>query len=240
MQGLWICYDKQEVIRMTEEMRKQRLAEATAALDAVQAAMYAVLKPLGFRRHGRVFHRFVEEDVSQVIELQRGQAYLEETHLFWVSVGVRVPECVQRTFSPQESAKKYYHEWQCNLRWTVGEKSKKHNGSYNLRKPVGPIIEDVLMRLNASILPVFDALSSRDTILARRMDYPQLWPQRHLLDSALIVGRRGDLQRAAELLLAHWRETEGADCPDGRPEAVADPLACLPLLAAHFNISLHE
>ena len=212
-----------EVKRMTEEMHKQRLAEATKALDEVQQAMYEVLKPLGFRKHGRVFHRFVDGDVSQVVELQRGQAYREETHLFWVSVGVRVPECQLRTFAPVADGKRFYHEWQCNLRWTVGERSKKQNGSYNLRKPVEPIIADILARLTSAVLPMY---------------YPQLWPMHHLLDSALIAGRRGDIARATELLLAHGCEAEGADFAARYPDAKAEPEACLTALAARFNISL--
>jgi len=173
-----------------------------------------------------------------VVELQRGQAYREETHLFWVSVGIRVPECQLRSFAPEEDGKKFYHEWQCNLRWTVGEKSKKQNGSYNLRKPVEPMIEDILGRLTTSVLPMFDTLSSRDAILDRRMDYPQLWPRQHMLDSAMITGRRGDVARAIELLLAHGCEVEGADFIDRYPDAKTEPEACLTALAARFNISL--
>jgi len=110
---------------MTEELRKQRLAEATKALDEVQAAMQELLRSYGFRKHGRLFHRFVEGDISQVVELQRGQAYREETHLFWVNAGIRVPECALRTFVPGENTKKYYHEYECSHRWTIGEQSKK-------------------------------------------------------------------------------------------------------------------
>lgn len=223
---------------MTEEMKKQRLAEATKALDTIQSAMYEVLKPCGFRKHGRVFHRFVEGDISQVIELQRGQAYREETHLFWVNVGIRVPECQLCSFQPEANAKKYYHEYECNLRWTVGEKSKKQTGTYNLRKPVEPIIADILARLNASVLPMLNALISRDAILERRMAYPQLWPQEHLLDSALIAGRRGDLARATELLLAHGCAVESADFISRYPDAQKEPEACLMALAARFSISL--
>lgn len=223
---------------MTEEMRKQRQAEATKALDEVQRAMYECLRPLGFRKHGRAFHRFVDTDISQVIELQRGQAYREETHLFWVSVGIRVPECQLRSFAPEEDAKRFYHEWQCNLRWTVGERNKKQNGSYNLRKPLEPIMEDILARLTTSVLPMLDTLCSREAILERRMDYPQLWPQRHLLDSALIAGRRGDISRATELLLAHGCEEEGADFVARYPDAGTEPEACLQALAARFYITL--
>lgn len=235
MHRLWICYDEEEVICMTEEMRKQRQAEATKALDEVQSAMYALLKPLGFHKHGRVFHRFVGGDISQVVELQRGQAYREETHLLWVSVGIRVPECQLRTFAPEENAKKYYHEWECNLRYTLGEKSKKKNGSYDLRKPVEPIIEDILGRLQASVLPALEALSSRDAILACRSDYPQFYSEwMPLLMEAMICGRRGELERAAALFNEHYRT-----CGDPRhPQAAQAHRAYLQELAARLGITI--
>lgn len=191
---------------MTEAERKGRLAAATKALDEVQSAVYAALNPHGFRKHGRLFQRFVDGDISQVVEFQRGQAYREETHLFWVSAGIRVPECALRSFAPEENPKKYYHEYECNMRWTLGEKSKKKTGEYNLRKPVEQIIEDILTRLNASVLPAFEALSSRDAILAHQMEYPQFYAGRLiLLENAMIYGRRGDIAKAEEMLNAHYR-----------------------------------
>ncbi|MBQ7848281.1 MAG: DUF4304 domain-containing protein [Clostridia bacterium] len=235
MHRLWICYDEEEVICMTEEMKKQRQAEATKALDEVQAAMYAVLKPLGFRKHGRVFHRFVEEDISQVVELQRGQAYREETHLFWVNVGVRVPECQLRSFAPEENAKKYYHEWECSLRYTLGEKSKRQTGAYDLRKPLEPIIGDVLGRLQTSVLPAFEALSSREAILARRADYPQFYSDwMPLLMEAMICGRRGEMDRVTALFSEHYRT-----CGDPRyPQAAQAHRAYLRELAEKLGITI--
>lgn len=221
---------------MTAEHRKQQLAEATKALDMVQAEMYTFLKPLGFKKHGRLFHRFVDGDVSQVVELQRGQAYREETHLFWICVGIRIPECQLRSFLPEEKPKKYYHEYECNLRWTVGEQSKKKNGSYNLRKPIAPIIEDVLNRLNASVLPMFDALNSREAIIGQRMKYPQLWPNHPLFDHAMIQGRRGHIHQAIKLLLSYGCEIEDEGFRQRYPDAVLEPQRCLERLAARFNI----
>lgn len=92
-------------MEMTENQQRKRLEEATAALDTVQAEMFALLKPYGFRKHGRLFHRFVDGDISQVVEIQRGQAYREETHLFWINIGIRVPECVLKSFRPEANAK---------------------------------------------------------------------------------------------------------------------------------------
>lgn len=226
---------------MTEEQRTQRLAEATQALDAVQSAVYAALKPHGFRKHGRLFHRFVEEDISQVVEFQRGQAYREETHLFWVSVGIRVPECALRSFAPEEHPKKYYHEYECNLRWTLGEKSKKKTGEYNLRMPIATIIEDLLMRLNTAVLPMFDMLSSREAILARQEEYQQFNAGcLILLDNAMIYGRRGDTAKAAELFNEHYR-TGGDEAYARRyPEVHRAHQASLRELAANLGIEIND
>ncbi len=225
---------------MTEEQRKQLLADATAALNTVQASAYEMLKPHGFRKHGRLFHRFVEGDISQVVEIQRGQAYREETHLFWVNVGIRVPECQLRSFAPGENTKKYYHEYECNMRWTLGEESKRKTGVYNLRKPLEPMIEDILHRLEGSALPMFEVLCSRDAILEKRTAYPQLWPNHPLLDSALIYGRRGEVDQAMKQLLAYGCEVESADFRQRYPNMDTEPKACLQALAARFHIDLAE
>ena len=80
----------------------------TAAIDAIEARVYATLKKFGFRRHGRTLHRFVSGDISQVINFQCGQAYRGETDSMWVNTGIRVPECSEREFFPSLPAKKYY------------------------------------------------------------------------------------------------------------------------------------
>lgn len=223
-----------------DTQQQKRLAEATAALDLVQAAMYETLKPYGFRKHGRLFHRFVEGDISQVVEIQRGQAYREETHLFWVNVGIRVPECVQHSFHPEANAQRYYHEYQCNMRWTLGEQSKKKTGVYNLRKPVEPMIADILQRLSTSVLPTLEALSSRDAIMAKRRLYPQFsqfLAHHPSFDCAMICGCRGDIQQAIEYLLDYGCAVESADFPSRYPDAQKEPESCLRALASRFNIT---
>lgn len=230
-----------EVLAMTEEQRKQRLADNTRALDQVQEAVYAVLKPHGFRKHGRLFHRFVEEDISQVVEFQRGQAYREETHLFWVNAGIRVPECQLRSFSPEEKSKKYYHEYECNMRWTLGEKSKKKTGEYDLRKPLEPIMEDILHRLETSLLPMFEVLSSRDAILEKRSSYPQLQPTHlQLLENAMIYGRRGELGKAAECFNAHYRGENDPAFAQRQPVAHRQHQVYLRELAEQLGITINE
>ena len=50
--------------------------DTTKVLDAIEKAVHTVVKPYGFRKHGRTLHRFVSGDISQVINFQLGQAYL--------------------------------------------------------------------------------------------------------------------------------------------------------------------
>lgn len=42
------------------------------ALDEIQLAMTAFLKPLGFKRSGRTYNRAVEDDLVQVVGFQMG------------------------------------------------------------------------------------------------------------------------------------------------------------------------
>lgn len=42
--------------------------DTAKVLDGVEAAVYALVKPYGFRKHGRTLHRFVSGDTFQVID----------------------------------------------------------------------------------------------------------------------------------------------------------------------------
>ena len=47
-------------------MEKEK-SEITLKIDRIEAGVYQLVKPRGFRRHGRTLHRFVSGDISQVI-----------------------------------------------------------------------------------------------------------------------------------------------------------------------------
>lgn len=226
---------------MADEMRKQRMAAATKALDEVQAAVYALLRPLGFRRHGRVLHRFVSGDISQVVAFRRGMAYQEQTHLVWVEVGIRVPECQLRSFRPETPMKAFYDVSQCNMAYVLGEQSKRKTGAYDLRKPTAPIIEDITGRLRASVLPMFEVLASREAILARRREFPQMClGHLVLLEHAMIYGRRGDLDRAAALFGEHYRTCGVDDRGTPIPDAARAHREYLRELAARLQLPLND
>ena len=177
------------------------LVDSTSILNGIQREVHKVLKPLGFAKHGRTEHRFVSGDISQVINFQLGQAYLGETHLLHVNIGIRVPECMEYRLEIIPDKKKYYPEHECNLRSRLGEVEGKKESVYDLRKPAEPIIADILRQINDFVLPAFAVLNSREAILAHRREYPNL--DRHfahliLREEAIMLKAMGHLDAASE------------------------------------------
>ena len=119
-------------------MEKEK-SEITLKIDRIEAGVYQLVKPRGFRRHGRTLHRFVSGDISQVISFQCGQAYLNMTHMMTVNLGIRVPECFEKSFTPTEKPKKYYHEYECNIRSRLGEIDGEEVKNFDLRGDIDRI-----------------------------------------------------------------------------------------------------
>ena len=188
---------------MFDFLRKPR----SDVLDEIVNAVYEELKPLGFHKYGRTLHRFVSGDISHVINFQLGEARRGENHLLYVNVGIRVPECVERSFASEPEQKKYYHEYECNIRSRLGTVEGREEVCYDLRKPAEKIQADILRQINEVVLPAFDVLDSRDGILRHRREYPQFDTLNNhliLLEEAMIYGRRGDRDKAAELFRQHY------------------------------------
>ncbi len=195
------------VINNTQEILRVNTLDTKETIDLIENAVYAELKPLGFRKHGRTLHRFVDGDISQVINFQCGQAYREETHLMWVNIGIRVPECELRSFEPEESLKKFYHEYNCNMRSRLGEVKGENETTYNLHGSIEEIITDILGQIREYVLPAFDALKDRQAILEKRREYQnfdKLNCRLILLEEAMIYGRMGDLDKASELFNLYY------------------------------------
>ena len=201
--------------------QKQKKIDVKSCIDRIENEIYQILKPLGFRKHGRTLHRFVSGDISQVVGFQCGESYREETHLMWVRIGIRVPESYEWTFEPQKP-KKFYHEYECNMRSTLGLTDQEelafraHGGcipdgtTYDLRNDLDEIIEDISRKIKQDVIPALGVLSSREAILAHRRDYPRYdtfyW--QILLEEAMIYGRNHNIDKAKEFFEAYCRETE--------------------------------
>ena len=206
-------------------------------LDDIQKAVYPILKPYGFKKHGRTFHRFVSGDISQVINFQLGRAHMGETHLLFVNVGIRVPECMLRSFEPEPELKKYYHEYECNIRSRLGTVEGKKESCYSFFMYLDMVEADIIRQIRDYVLPAFEELNSRDAILERRSAYPNMDTlNRHLilLEEAMIYGRRGQMDKAAELFNQHYTDAMASN----KPYIINGHCRYLRELAQNLNIKI--
>lgn len=189
------------------DLRKKEI-DSGAVVDAVEAMVYAVVKPLGFRKFGRTLHRFVGGDISQVIHFQNGCPQQDVHDVLWVNLGIRVPECFERTFAPGKQ-KRYYHEYECNIRTRLGELADGRDAEYDLREDPEEIGKDVVEKLKLYVLPLYEKVTSRDAVLEYReelctfdhMDYRRMAD----LQEAMIYGAVGDTEKAAERFGRYYR-----------------------------------
>lgn len=182
---------------------------STESVDIIEKAVYTALKPMGFRKHGRTLHRFVDGDISQVINFQNGCPGKGVYDILWVNLGIRVPECFENTYPVTAPLKKYYHEYECNIRCRLGDLVDGDDTHYDLRKDPEQIGRDILRRLQSHALPVFDILNSRDAILTHRAEHPRFDSLNHrliLLEAAMIHGNRGNTAEAARLFNDYYRQ----------------------------------
>lgn len=215
--------------------------DTSKVLDTIEKAVHAVVKPYGFRKHGRTLHRFVSGDISQVIHFQTGQAYRGETHLLFVNVGIRVPECMTRSFAPEAAPKKYYHEYECNIRSCLGEIEGKKESCYDLRHPADAITADIIRQIQTLVIPAFEALRSRDAILSKRRDYPRFDLMNDhliLLEEAMIYGRWGDTEKAARTFNLYYQLFGSGQLAQKDRRAIQGHLRYLDALAAELGIEI--
>lgn len=184
--------------------KKKEPLDSKAVLDAVEKEIYAYLKPLGFRRHGRTLHRFVEGDISQVVNFQASRIYPGK---YYVNLGIRIPECAERTFSPSEEKKAFYHDYECNLRFRLGVSVRRDAQCFDLEKPVEKQVKAILKALEKTAIPVFRTVNGREAFLACHKELAD-WHTlgAGLLDECMIYGRMGELSKAQECFDRYYLE----------------------------------
>ena len=188
---------------------KTNKLKSTESVDIIEKIVYEYLQPLGFKKYGRTLHRFVDSDISQVVNLQNGCTSKGVYDILWVNLGIRIPECVEHKFSIEEPIKKYYHEYECNIRTRLGSLVDGKDTFYDLKKDPSKIANDIVKRIKKFAIPVFDALDSRDAVLKHRMEYPHFdqFNNRFIrLEEAMIIGRKGDIVEASRLFNAYYQE----------------------------------
>lgn len=122
-------------------LKKKTEINTTQIVDEIEATVYEHVKPYGFKKYGRTLHRFVSEDISQVIHFQSGMSAHGMSGLLCVNLGIRIPECSERVFQPKTEKKKYYHEYECTIRSRLGIISGKQETWHDLHKKTDKIIK---------------------------------------------------------------------------------------------------
>ena len=192
---------------MFDFLKKTTEINTTKIVDEIEAAVYEHIKPYGFKKHGRTLHRFVSGDISQVINFQCGRSASPVSGHLCINLGIRIPECSERTFQPQGEKKKHYHEYECTIRSRLGIVSGKNETWYDLRKKADKIIKSIIDEIDQYVLPAYEILNSRDAILAHRKDYPLLDNMDHLisLEECMIYGYLGNIEKAKQLFEEYYQ-----------------------------------
>ena len=174
--------------------------------------VYARLKPLGFRKHGKTLHRFVDGDISQVVWFfsKINNPYLPDMLL--VNAGIRVPECDLMRFIIPEQTKKYYHYATTHLRSALLRDADGDSGIYLQGTDPQQLIDNLMERLENEVIPAFDVLSNRDNIINHKEEEEASCfhlMHKHLirLYDSMIWGRRGNLDEAAKLFKSHYQDS---------------------------------
>lgn len=199
--------NKLEALKKVIVNSGRRAIDVPKTVDEIETAVYVHLKPYGFKKHGRTLHRFVSEDISQVIHFQSGMPTKGMGGLLCINIGIRIPECADRVFQPQAKTKKYYHEYECTMRSRLGIVSGKKEIWYNLRDRTDSIIKNIIEEIDKYVLPAFCVLNSREAILTHRREYPLLdnLSSIILLDECMIYGHLGNVEKAKELFELYYQ-----------------------------------
>ena len=187
--------------------KKATEINTTQIVDEIEAAVLEFVKPYGFKKHGRTLHRFISGDISQVIHFQSGMPTKGMGGQLCVNLGIRIPECSERTFQPKTENKKYYHEYECTIRSRLGTVSGKQETWYDLHKKTDKIIKSIIEEIDQYVLPAYEVLNSRESILAYRKLYPMLDDMNSLilLDECMIYGHIGNTEKAKELFELYYQ-----------------------------------
>jgi len=187
--------------------KKKTEINTTQIVDEIEAAVYEYVKQYGFRKFGRTLHRFVSGDISQVIHFQTGMPTNINSGSFCVNLGIRIPECSERTFLPKTEKKKYYHEYECTIRSRLGIVSDKQETWYDLHKKTDKIINSIIEEIAQYVLPAYEVLNSREAILEHRRAYPNFDNLSNLilLDECMIYGHLGDTEKAKECFEQYYQ-----------------------------------
>lgn len=179
-----------------------------AALDEIQLAVTAFLKPLEFKRSGRTYNRAVEDGLVQVVGFQMGEYPVGQYVIpgvresfygrFTVNLGVMLPAV--RDIESSVPPKGFFHDYHCEIRSRLG--SLAHAGEdvwwdldYHIAETGVALVE--IMREKG--IPFFDRFPDYRSVIAaleRDGELPSKNPGRSALIGALVCHKLGEPDEA--------------------------------------------
>lgn len=192
-------------------------------LDKVQGRLAVLLKPIGFARKGRAFHRETERGIFQIIALQAGRFELgpplpdpvqhwrkDNYGEFTVNIGIYVEEMFERT-NATRNPKRVIDDSHCSIRTRLSGVTDNDDQWWSLMGDCDDLADDIgalLMHVGISFLQRF---SSREHIVRdwiKFNDTEQSLTQVARLDVAMVLLKNGDQDGARRLFQQQLAKTE--------------------------------
>jgi hypothetical protein len=179
-------------------------------LDEVQTGITHILKPLGFKRKGRVFNRSKEKGLVQVIALQNGPFEIGEGAFgqpsfygkFTVNLGVHVKEAWDRMYG-NLLPRQILRDPDCAIRSRLSWLDAGKDYWWSLDESAETLIDEVGGLLLAVGISFLDRFDTREKIIAdfdpTKNTKGTYWPADRM-DIAMILLARGDKGSAKRLL----------------------------------------
>jgi hypothetical protein len=180
-------------------------------MAAVASGVHPLLRARGFRKRRNTFNRETEPGVVQVVAFAMGRyelfgephdPFAGEYGRFSVSAGVHVEEVARRLggHAPRDFVAEPY----CELRFhSHGSPKAPPNGWY-LGDPHEALVDAATRYVEDEVLPLLDALRTRDALVAEwTSDDPLVPHPRGRLAAAMVELERGRVAEAGELVRRH-------------------------------------
>ncbi len=182
--------------------------------NTIQKEIQRVLKPLGFRRKGRVFNRVTADGLVQAIGMQLGQYELGVDDVFpggpsssfygrfTINLGVIIP-CVNE-MEHGALPREFYQDYQGQIRARVGHLAFGKDTWWELSKDPRLRAPEIIALVESHGLAFLERYGSHDAILARYEEDGELPfsnPARSALVVALIYMGRNDAERARYFMM---------------------------------------
>jgi len=195
--------------RARATMRHMASSPYVQALDQVQKALAAFLKPLGFKKKGRTFNRNVQDGLIQVVNLQMGQfpigeyviPAIRESHYgrFTVNLGIALPAV--RAIESGRELSAFVQEYECEIRERLTHLAFGEDAWFDLDHQIEKTSADIVRHMDALGIPFLEEFESYESVLAvldQRGSLPSSNAGRSFLVGAMVCVHLKNIDRARE------------------------------------------